>query len=68
MVRNIKVGRFIFNISIVLIILITSISGISQAETTKTSEFEKLVFAGGPSGGNWYGLAGSIAASLLTIL
>lgn len=61
MIRNVKVGRVLFNVSVVLLILVTFISGISQAETTKTSEFKNIIFAGGPSGGAWYGLAGSIA-------
>lgn len=61
MKKSVKTGRLLFNISIVLLILVTFAIGISQAETTKTSEFKELVFAGGPAGGVWYGLAGSIA-------
>jgi len=61
MKKSVKIGRLLFNISIVLLILVTFAIGISQAETTKTSEFKELVFTSGPAGGNWYGLAGSIA-------
>jgi len=61
MKKSMKKRKLLFNISIVLLILVTFAIGISQAETTKTSEFKELVFASGPAGGNWYGLGGSIA-------
>lgn len=61
MKKSVKTGRLLFNISIVLLILVTFAIGISHAETTKSPEFKELVFAGGPAGGVWYGLAGSIA-------
>lgn len=61
MKKSVKTGRLLFNIGIVLLMLVTFVSGVSAAGTTGSSELEKLVVAGGPAGGNWYGLAGSIA-------
>jgi len=61
MKKSVKTARLLFNIGIVLLMLVTFVSGVSHAETTKSPEFKELVFAGGPAGGNWYGLAGSIS-------
>jgi TRAP transporter TAXI family solute receptor len=48
-------------VSLVAMLFVINTNGTSQS-----AELEKLVFAGGPAGGNWYGMAGSINALIKT--